>query len=277
MSSAASAPGESAAGETPAIAVRELECRQGESVILRDVTFEVAPGELFFVVGGSGCGKSTLLKHLIGLLPVAHGQVAYFGRDFTGAPPAERRALQRQFGVLYQNGALWSSLTLGENVALPLEEHTALTRAERLEIVRWKLEQVGLAGYEDYYPAEISGGMRKRAALARALALDPRIVFFDEPAAGLDPITTRHLDRLILQIRDNLGTTMVIVSHELESILGIADRLVLLHRDVAGVLAAGRPHDLRNHPPDPRVREFLAPDPVVNTSPSSRSSSRAHS
>lgn len=261
----------------PAIAVRALECRQGDTTILRDVSFDVAPGELFFVVGGSGCGKSTLLKHLIGLLPIVHGQVAYFGHDFVRADPVKRRALQRRFGVLYQAGALWSSLTLAENVALPLEEHTSLEPAERLEIVRWKLGQVGLAGYEDYYPAEISGGMRKRAALARALALDPRIVFFDEPAAGLDPITTRQLDRLILQIRDNLGTTMVIVSHELESILGIADRLVLLHRDVQGVLAAGRPRDLRDHSPDPRVREFLAPETVVNLSASSHPSAPAAS
>jgi len=249
------------------IAVQGLECRQGERVILKDVSFTVARGELFFVIGGSGCGKSTLLKHLIGLLPVAAGTIAYFGRDFTRAGPAERRAMQTRFGVSYQYGALWSSMTLAENVALPLEEHTTLNRRERFEIVRWKLAQVGLAGYEDLFPSELSGGMRKRAAFARALALDPEILFFDEPAAGLDPITARSLDRLILQIRDNLHTTMVIVSHELTSILGIADRAILLHTDVQGILAAGAPRQLLADSNDPRVREFLAPEDVIASPP----------
>jgi phospholipid/cholesterol/gamma-HCH transport system ATP-binding protein len=246
-----------------AIEVQGLECRQGERTILHDVTFSVAPGELFFVIGGSGCGKSTLLKHLIGLLPVAAGRVAYFGRDFTSADPAARREMQKAFGVSYQYGALWSSMTLAENVALPLQEHTKLTAVERGEIVRWKLAQVGLGGCEDQYPSEVSGGMRKRAAIARALALDPQILFFDEPAAGLDPITARSLDRTILEIRDNLHTTMVIVSHELPSILGIADRAILLHRDVQGILAEGPPRRLLAESADPRVREFLAPEDVL--------------
>jgi phospholipid/cholesterol/gamma-HCH transport system ATP-binding protein len=249
-----------------AIEVQGLECRQGERTILHDVNFTVARGELFFVIGGSGCGKSTLLKHLIGLLPVAAGRIAYFGRDFTAAGPAERREMQKSFGVSYQYGALWSSMTLAENVALPLQEYTKLTDAERREIVRWKLAQVGLSGCEEQFPSEISGGMRKRAAIARALALDPSIIFFDEPAAGLDPITSRALDRLILEIRDNLHTTMVIVSHELPSILGIADRAILLHRDVQGILAEGSPRRLQAESTDPRVREFLAPEDVVSAS-----------
>ena len=247
-----------------AIAVQGLECRQGDKTILRDVNFTVARGELFFVIGGSGCGKSTLLKHLIGLLPVAAGSIAYFGRDFTTADPAARREMQKSFGVSYQYGALWSSMTIAENVALPLQEHTKLNPAEQREIVRWKLAQVGLTGTEDQYPSEISGGMRKRAAIARALALDPQIIFFDEPAAGLDPITSRSLDRLILEIRDNLHTTMVIVSHELSSILGIADRAILLHRDAQGIIADGVPQRLLAESSDPRVREFLAPEDVTS-------------
>jgi phospholipid/cholesterol/gamma-HCH transport system ATP-binding protein len=249
-----------------AIEVQGLECRQGEKTILHDVSFTVARGELFFVIGDSGCGKSTLLKHLIGLLPVAAGRIAYFGRDFTAAGPAERREMQKVFGVSYQYGALWSSMTLAENVALPLQEYTTLTAAERSEIVHWKLAQVGLSGCENQFPSEVSGGMRKRAAIARALALDPQIIFFDEPAAGLDPITSRALDRLILEIRDNLHTTMVIVSHELQSILGIADRAILLHRDVQGILAEGAPRRLLAESADPRVREFLAPEDVVSPS-----------
>ncbi len=252
------------AAKDNAIEVQGLECRQGEKTILRSVSFTVARGELFFVIGGSGCGKSTLLKHMIGLLPAAAGRIAYFGRDFTAAGPAERREMQKGFGVSYQYGALWSSMTLAENVALPLQEYTSLTAAERREIVRWKLAQVGLAGCEDQFPSEVSGGMRKRAAIARALALDPAIIFFDEPAAGLDPITSRSLDRLILEIRDNLHTTMVIVSHELPSIHGIADRAILLHRDVQGILAEGPPRRLLAESADPRVREFLAPEDVVS-------------
>lgn len=249
-----------------AIAVQGLECRQGGRTILHDVSFTVARGELFFVIGGSGCGKSTLLKHMIGLLPVAAGSVAYFGRDFTSAAPAERRDMQKSFGVSYQYGALWSSMTLAENVALPLQEYTKLNAAERREIVRWKLAQVGLSGCEDQFPSEVSGGMRKRAAIARALALDPPILFFDEPAAGLDPITSRSLDRLILEIRDNLHTTMVIVSHELASIHGIADRAILLHRDVQGIIADGPPRRMLAESTDPRVREFLAPEDVTTAS-----------
>ena len=246
-----------AANGAPAIAVEGLECRYGGTTVLRDVSFTVPAGELFFVIGGSGCGKTTLLRHLVGLAAPAAGTVRYFGEDFTAAGRAERRRLLRTFGVLYQSAALWSSMTVAENVALPLELYTPLSRRERQEIVALKLAQVGLAGCEEYFPAELSGGMRKRAGLARALALDPRIVFFDEPSAGLDPVTSRQLDGLILQIRATLGTTMVIVSHELASIYALADRVIMIDRGARGIVAEGRPRDLAAASPDPRVREFL--------------------
>ncbi len=247
----------SPSGNPFAIEVTNLECRYGERVVLTDVSFTVTPGEIFFVIGGNGCGKSTLLRHLIGLKQPGQGGVKYFGRDFTHADHAGRQELLRTFGVLYQNGALWSSMTLAENVALPLELYTGLNRAERAGIVALKLAQVGLAGYQDYYPAELSGGMKRRAGLARALALDPAIVFFDEPSAGLDPITSLKLDELIRQIRDTLGTTIVIISHELASIFDIADRVVMIDPLARGVIAEGEPKQLRDTSPDARVRNFL--------------------
>ena len=244
-------------GNPFAIEVTNLECRYGERVVLADVSFTVTPGEIFFVIGGNGCGKSTLLRHLIGLKQPGQGGVKYFGRDFTHADHAGRQELLRTFGVLYQNGALWSSMTLAENVALPLELYTGLNRAERAGIVALKLAQVGLAGYQDYYPAELSGGMKRRAGLARALALDPAIVFFDEPSAGLDPITSLKLDELIRQIRDTLGTTIVVISHELASIFDIADRVVMIDPLARGIIAEGEPKQLRDSSPDARVRDFL--------------------
>lgn len=241
----------------PAVEVEGLECRYGDTVVLSGITFAVREGELFFVIGGSGCGKTTLLRHLIGLMKPAKGGVRYYGENFTDDDLAARRNLLKTFGVLYQSSALWSSMTLRENVALPLEEYTTLSRHEREEIVALKLTQVGLAGFEDYFPAELSGGMRKRAGLARALALDPRIVFFDEPTAGLDPVLSRKLGELILQIRETLGTTMVIVSHELASIYALADRVIMLDHDAKGIIAEGRPRELAATSNDPRVREFL--------------------
>lgn len=241
----------------PAIAVENLECGYDGRVLLQQVNFAVKLGEIFFVIGGSGCGKSTLLKHMIGLHRPTAGTIRYFGESFTDAEPSRRRELLRTFGVLYQNSALWSSLTLRENITLPLEEYTPLTKAERNELAALRLAQVSLSGYEDYYPSEISGGMKKRAALARALALDPAIVFFDEPSAGLDPVTSRKLDELVLQIRETLGTTMVIVSHELDSIFSIADRVIMLEREAKGIIAEGDPRELLRSSHDPRVQEFL--------------------
>jgi phospholipid/cholesterol/gamma-HCH transport system ATP-binding protein len=240
-----------------AIEVEGLEARYDERVILTQVSFAVKRGEIFFIIGGSGCGKSTLLRNLVGLNQPPKGTVRYFGRDFTHAPSAERKELLRTFGILYQGGALWSSMTVRENVALPLELYTQLSRRERDEVVALKLAQVGLTGYGDFLPAELSGGMRKRAGLARALALDPKIVFFDEPSAGLDPVTSLKLDELIVQIRDLLGTTIVVVSHELASIFDIADRVIMLEREAKGVIAEGDPRTLRDRSDDPRVREFL--------------------
>jgi phospholipid/cholesterol/gamma-HCH transport system ATP-binding protein len=240
-----------------AITVAGLECRYGPAVVLRDVSFTVRSGEIFFIIGGSGCGKSTLLRHLIGLHEPAAGTVSYFGEPFADVGEVRQRELLRTFGVLYQGGALWSSLTLNENVALPLEEYTPLTAAERDELVALKLAQVGLTGYGNHYPAELSGGMRKRAGLARALALDPAVVFFDEPSAGLDPLTSRSLDDLIRQIRDTLGTTCVVVSHELASVFALADRVLMLDKAAKGVVAEGNPHELAKPDADARARAFL--------------------
>lgn len=250
-------PSPSTADSPPAIEVADLECRYGPAVVLRDLSFSVARGEIFFVIGGSGCGKSTLLRHLIGLHEPAAGSVKFFGESFANAGESRRRELRQTFGVLYQGGALWSSLTVAENIALPLEEYTPLTPAERDELVALKLAQVGLTGCGDHYPAELSGGMRKRAGLARALALDPALVFFDEPSAGLDPLNSRALDDLIRQIRDTLGTTCVVVSHELASIFAIADRVLMLDKAAKGVVAVGRPSDLVQPGADARAREFL--------------------
>ena len=202
---------------TPAISVAGLECGYEGKVVLKNLTFTVARGEIFFIIGGSGCGKSTLLRNLIGIHTPTAGAVQFFGQLFSDRDPTARRELLKTFGVLYQGGALWSSLTLRQNVALPLEEYTPLNPREIEEIATLKLAQVGLTGFEDYYPSEISGGMKKRAGLARALALDPAIVFLDEPSAGLDPITSRKLDELELHIRELFGTTIVVVSHELAS------------------------------------------------------------
>jgi len=240
-----------------AIRATDLACGYDGKALLEQLNFEVKTGEIFFVIGGSGCGKSTLLRHLIGLLPPITGDVTIFGESFARAEASRRRQLLRTFGVLYQGGALWSSLTLRENITLPLEEFTDLSRDDRHQLARLKLSQVGLTGYADYYPAEISGGMKKRAGLARALALDPAIVFFDEPSAGLDPITSRELDELILRIRETLGTTCVIVSHELASIFAIADRVIMLDKQARTIIAEGPPKDLAATSRDPRVQAFL--------------------
>jgi phospholipid/cholesterol/gamma-HCH transport system ATP-binding protein len=227
-------------------------------VIMRDLDFDIRHGEVFVVMGGSGCGKSTLLRHLIGLQEPEAGAVLHDGVSLTGATEEARAKMLRNFGVTWQNGALWTSLTLLENVSLPLREHTRLGTREIADIARYKLALTGLAGFENHYPSEISGGMIKRASLARALALDPGVLFLDEPGAGLDPVTARLLDDLILQIRDSLGATVVIVTHELASIFAVADRAVFLDAALRTIGGIGRPADLRDHSDNPRVRRFLS-------------------
>jgi phospholipid/cholesterol/gamma-HCH transport system ATP-binding protein len=240
----------------PAIEVRDLEMRYGSYVVMRDINFAVGEGQVFVIMGGSGCGKSTLLKYLIGLKEVTQGDVLYHGQSFAKATQEEREQLQRTFGVLYQSGALWSSRTLAENVALPLEEYTELSAKEIRELASLKLSLVGLKGFEDFYPSEISGGMRKRAGLARAMALDPATLFFDEPSAGLDPISSRRLDDLILQLRDSLGTTVVAVTHELASIFAIADTAIFLDAETKRMIVQGDPKVLVKEGP-PIVKTFL--------------------
>jgi phospholipid/cholesterol/gamma-HCH transport system ATP-binding protein len=240
------------------ITVSHLTMAYGDFLIQKDLDFSVRRGEIFIVMGGSGCGKTTLLKHLIGLKEPVSGDVLYGGRSFWTATDQEREQAKRQFGVLFQGGALWSSMTLAENVALPLRLYTSLTDAEVRDITAYKLSLVGLAGFEQYYPSELSGGMRKRAGLARAMALDPEILYFDEPSSGLDPLSARLLDELILELRDSLGTTVVVVSHELASIFAIGDRAVFLDAEAKTQLAVGDPRVLRDSSPDPRVRNFLS-------------------
>ncbi len=251
----------------PALDVSGLECGYGGQVLLKDITFQVKRGEIFFVIGGSGCGKSTLLRHLVGLNMPTAGTVQFFGECFNAATGDRQRELLKRIGVLYQGGALWSSLNLLENVMLPLEEYTPLKAAERAELACMKLAQVGLSGYDSYYPSEISGGMKKRAGLARALALDPAIVFFDEPSAGLDPLTSRRLDELIVNLRDLLGMTCVVVSHELASIFAIADRVIMLDKQSKGIIAEGDPRVLLTDSKDARVREFLGRGDDVMVAP----------
>jgi phospholipid/cholesterol/gamma-HCH transport system ATP-binding protein len=243
--------------EPPVIRVRDLTMAFGDLVLQRDVSFDVRRGDIFIIMGGSGCGKSTLLRHLIGLVEPAQGSIWYGDVNFTEADETSREAIVRNTGVLFQSGALWSSMTLAENIALPLEEFTDLGAGEIAGLVDLKLALVGLAGFGDYYPAQISGGMQKRAGLARAMALDPEILFFDEPSAGLDPINARRLDDLILQLRDNLGSTIVVVSHELASIFAIGSNCILLDADSRTVIASGSPRDLLAHSTDRRVRAFL--------------------
>lgn len=242
--------------KTPVLSVRKLTMAYGERVIQRDLNFDVQQGDIFVIMGGSGCGKSTLLRHLIGLQQPVSGNVCFGSDDFWNADAAQQDALKRRFGVLYQSSALWSSLTLAENVALPLEEFTDRPREAISQIVATKLALVGLAGFENYYPAEISGGMKKRAGLARAMALDPDILFFDEPSAGLDPLSSARLDELILGLRNSLGTTIVLVTHELPSIFTVANNSVFLDADSKTMIATGHPRDLAVSGP-PLVRSFL--------------------
>ena len=240
----------------PHIEIRNLTMAYGDYVIQRDLNFTINRGDIFVIMGGSGCGKSTLLRQMIGLLRPATGTVLYDGEDYWAAEPQAQVRRQRGFGILFQAGALWSSLTLAENVALPLQEFTALAPDLIEEMVSLKLSLVGLGGFENFYPSEISGGMKKRAGLARAMALDPEILFFDEPSAGLDPLSSRRLDDLILELRDSLGATVVLVTHELPSIFAIANNCVFLDADTRTMIAYGDPRELAAHGVE-KVRTFL--------------------
>jgi phospholipid/cholesterol/gamma-HCH transport system ATP-binding protein len=239
------------------ITVRDLTMAYGRVVVQRDLTFTIQRGDIFIIMGGSGCGKSTLLRHLIGLRQPAHGDVFYDGESFWAGTPDDRERIKRRFGVLFQSGALLSSLTLAENVALPIEAYTDLQPKQIRELVSLKLSLVGLAGFASYYPSEISGGMQKRAGLARAMALDPDILFFDEPSAGLDPISSRLLDDLILELRDSLGATVVVVTHELASIFTIGTNSVFLDAEAKTMIAQGAPKHLLETAENPKVQTFL--------------------
>ena len=239
------------------ITVSHLTMAYGSFVLMRDLNFTINHGDVFIIMGGSGCGKSTLLRHLIGLNEPAQGNIFYGEENFTRAGPERRRELVRRMGVLFQSGALWSSMTLAENVGLALGEYTDLNAREISEIASLKLALVGLKGFEDYYPSQISGGMQKRAGLARAMALDPEILFFDEPSAGLDPISSRLLDDLILELRTSLGATVVVVTHELASIFTIGNNSVFLDTETRTMIAGGDPKELLARSQDPKVRRFL--------------------
>jgi phospholipid/cholesterol/gamma-HCH transport system ATP-binding protein len=241
----------------PHIIVQDLTMAYGSFVLQRDLSFIVKRGDVFIVMGGSGCGKSTLMRHLVGLKEPARGRILYGGMSFWEAEPEERERMMRRIGIMYQSGALWSSMTLAENVAVPLEMYTSLKPAEIREVASLKLALVGLAGFEDYYPSEISGGMRKRAGIARAMALDPEILFFDEPSAGLDPVSARLLDDLLLELRDSLGTTIVVVTHELASIFAIGTNSVFLDAETRTMIAGGDPKRLLAECGHPTVRNFL--------------------
>jgi phospholipid/cholesterol/gamma-HCH transport system ATP-binding protein len=240
-----------------AIVVRDVDIAYGSFVIQRNLNFTVRRGQIFVIMGGSGCGKTTVMRCITGLKAPARGEVFINGVSFWRSAPEVRERLARTFGIVYQSGALWSSMTLAENVALPLGAYTDLSAAEIRDVASLKLALVGLAGFEDYYPSEISGGMRKRAGVARALALDPEFLFFDEPSAGLDPITSSLLDDLILELRDSLGTTMVLVTHELPSIFAVADNSVYLDAETKTQITTGDPKVLVREATDPKVRAFL--------------------
>jgi phospholipid/cholesterol/gamma-HCH transport system ATP-binding protein len=252
-----SAAGSNLPPREPHIAVENLTMAFGAFVIQHDLNFTINRGDIFIIMGGSGCGKSTLLRHIVGLQEPAAGRVLYSGESLWDAAPERRDEILRKVGVTYQSGGLWSSMTLAENVALPLEQYTDLPAAEIAELAALNLSLVGLSGFEDYYPAQISGGMQKRAGLARAMALSPEVLLFDEPSAGLDPISSRLLDDLILELRDSLGATVVMVTHELASIFAVGDNSVFLDAESKTQIAVGHPRRLLAECPDPRVQRFL--------------------
>lgn len=239
------------------IKVRNLDLEYDEYRVLQDVGFDLEKGKCLVVMGGSGCGKSTLLKSMIGLLRPTNGRIEVDGISLWDANYGDRKKILRKFGVLFQGGALWSSMSILENVSLPLKLHSGLSEADSEKIGRYKLNLVGLAGFENFFPAELSGGMRKRAGLARAMALDPEVLFFDEPSAGLDPLNARLLDDLINELKENLGITFIVVSHELASIFEIADDSIFLDSRSKRLIAQGKPMDLLKDDSQPKVQEFL--------------------
>jgi len=247
---------ETRTGEPP-LKVTNLTMAYGPRVIQRNLAFEVGKGEIFIIMGGSGCGKSTLLRHLVGLKEPARGKVFHGRTSLYDVSSREQSALMQRIGILYQSGALFSSMTLFENVALPLYQYSDYTPSEIRELVMFKLSLVGLGGFEEHLPAEISGGMKKRAGLARAIALDPEILFFDEPSAGLDPVSARRLDDLIIELKESLGATIVVVTHELASIFAIGTDSVFLDAETKTMIASGNPRELLDRSEDVRVIRFL--------------------
>ncbi|HEX2011079.1 MAG TPA: ATP-binding cassette domain-containing protein [Roseateles sp.] len=249
-------PGMGSADDEAPVRVEGLTMAYGRKLVQRDLSFEIRRGEVLAIMGGSGCGKSTLLRHLIGLQAPAAGSVRYQGEDIHSEDAAVQARLRRRFGVMFQAGALWSSMSVGENVMLPMELFGQGDAAERARLARAKLELVGLGEQFDAEPAALSGGMKKRAAIARALALDPELIYLDEPSAGLDPLTSARLDELIMHLRDDLGRTVVMVSHELASIFAVADRALFLDAQTKTMTALDAPQRLLEQGPEP-VREFL--------------------